>query len=33
MSKIVGKFIDLGKTYNSSRIPNVGVINLEGYTG
>ena len=33
MSKITGKFTDLGETYDSSRIPNVGATNLEGYTG
>ena len=33
MSKITEKFTDLGKTYNSSRTPNVGAINLKGYTG
>ena len=33
MSKIVKKFTDLSGTHDSSRTPNVGAINLEGYTG
>ena len=33
MSEIAGKSTDLGETYNNSRIPNIGAINLEDYTG
>ena len=33
MSKIAGKFIDLGETHNNSRIPNIGTTNLESHTG
>ena len=33
MSEITGKFTNLNETYNNSRTPNIGAINLESYTG